>query len=141
MDKASDIGDKYMKNTVTDNVRRATAKAMYDEILQLIDSWEGETFSPEEIVALLNRFMANPPAEKVEKKLTMMPSVWKIKSGSGVLATSRVETENCFCGMCWTATESTISNYSRSIPPFVPFFRMSVIIGKKVGVTIPIIHL
>lgn len=57
-------------NTVTDNVKRAMAKAMFDEILRMMDSNERETLSPEEIVAHLNQFMAAPPAEKVEKAIS-----------------------------------------------------------------------
>ena len=45
------------------------AKAMFDEILRMMDSNERETLSPEEIVAHLNQFMAAPPAEKVEKAI------------------------------------------------------------------------
>lgn len=56
-------------NTVTDNVKRAVAKSMFDEILRMMDSNERETLSPEEIVAHLNQFMAAPPAEKVEKAI------------------------------------------------------------------------
>lgn len=54
-------------NTVTDNAKRAMAKAMMDDILQMIDSNESETITPEEIVAHMKQFMADPPAEKVEK--------------------------------------------------------------------------
>ncbi len=50
-------------NTVTDNVKRA----MMDEVLRMIDSSESETIRPEEIVAHMKQFMADPPAEKVEK--------------------------------------------------------------------------
>lgn len=54
-------------NTVTDNAKRAMAKAIMDDILQMIDSNESGTITPEEIVAHMKQFMADPPAEKVEK--------------------------------------------------------------------------
>lgn len=54
-------------NNVTENVKRAMAKAMVDEILHLINSNEDKAISPEEIVAHMNQFMADPSAEKVEE--------------------------------------------------------------------------
>lgn len=54
-------------NTVTDNVKRAMTKAVLDEILHMMDSNESKTINPEEIVAHISQFMADPPAEKVEK--------------------------------------------------------------------------
>lgn len=60
-------GESMSKNTVTDNVKRAMAKAMMDEILRLIDLNEGKPITQEEIVAHMNQFIADPPAEKVEK--------------------------------------------------------------------------
>lgn len=54
-------------NTVTDNVKQAMAKAMMDEVLRMIDSCESETLTPEEIVARMKQFMADPPTEKVKK--------------------------------------------------------------------------
>lgn len=56
-------------NTVTDNVKRAMAKAMMDELLRMIDSNKGKPIDLEEIVAHMNQFMADPPAEKVEKSI------------------------------------------------------------------------
>lgn len=55
------------KNTVTDNVKRAMAKAMMDEILRMLDSNEGKPINPEEIVAHMNQFMVDPPTDKAEK--------------------------------------------------------------------------
>lgn len=54
-------------DSVTDHVKRAEAKAMIDEILRMIDASESKAITPEEIVAHLNQFMADPPGEKVEK--------------------------------------------------------------------------
>lgn len=54
-------------NTLTDNAKRAMAKAAMDEILRMIDSSESKTISREEIVAHMEQFIAEPPSEKVEK--------------------------------------------------------------------------
>lgn len=54
-------------NTVADNVKRAMAKAMLDDVLRMIDSNEGQPISAEEIVAHMKQFMAEPPVEKVEE--------------------------------------------------------------------------
>lgn len=56
-------------NTVTDNVKRAMAKAMIDEILHMIDSNESKTITTEEIVAHMDQLMADPPTEKAEKSI------------------------------------------------------------------------
>lgn len=53
--------------SVGENVKRAMAKVMLDEALRMIDSDESKTISLEELVAHMNQFMADPPAEKVEK--------------------------------------------------------------------------
>lgn len=67
-------------NTVTDNVKRAMAKAMMDDVLRMIDSNEGKTISPEEIVAYIKQFMDDPPAEKVEKAVNDDAAGQKLKN-------------------------------------------------------------
>lgn len=54
-------------NSVEKNTKRIIAKAMMDEILQMVDSWEGEAIGSEEFIAKLEQFMISPPAEKVKK--------------------------------------------------------------------------
>lgn len=56
-------------SNVTENVKRAMAKAMLDEALKIIDSDEGKTLAPEELAARIKQFAAEIPEEKVEKLL------------------------------------------------------------------------
>lgn len=65
---------------VGENVKRAMAKAMLDELLRMINSDEGKTISPEEMVAYINQFMADPPAEKVEKSVNDLAAGQEIKN-------------------------------------------------------------
>lgn len=55
------------QNHVADNVKRAVAKAMMEEVLQMLDSSEGKALTMEELVAQLKQFKADPPEEKPEK--------------------------------------------------------------------------
>lgn len=58
------------QNNVTENVKRAMARAMLDEILQIIDSGESESLTPEQLATRLDKFEAELPQDKIEKYLT-----------------------------------------------------------------------
>lgn len=127
-------------STVTGNVRRAMTKVMVDEVLRMMDSCESETFSPEEIVAHLSRFMANPPAEKVEKIIN--DDAIGLENKKRFWSFGNV---SCRSGelLLRDISDSDKDYYLRLQQEYSPlrsFFKMSAIV-KKVGVTIPIIHL
>lgn len=54
------------QNNVTDNVKRAMAKAMLDEVLRMMDSGESQTMTQEELLACLKQFATNLPGDKRE---------------------------------------------------------------------------
>lgn len=56
-------------SSVTDNVKRAMAKAILDEILQMIDSAEGNAFTFEDLAAHIDQLTADAPKEKPTKIL------------------------------------------------------------------------
>lgn len=56
-------------NTVTDNVKRAMAKTVIDEILQIIESDESKTITKEELIAHIDKITAELPEGKLEKRL------------------------------------------------------------------------
>lgn len=68
--KSQALGERNVameQNSVGENVKRAMAKAVLDEALRMLDSGECKDMSPEELVARLDKFKAEPPVEKVKK--------------------------------------------------------------------------
>lgn len=81
------------RNNVTDNVKRAMAKAMLDEVLRIMDSSESKTMTQEELLHCLKQFAANLPEDKLEKMVSEYAEGTVLKKrfwGSGnILCTDR----------------------------------------------------
>lgn len=58
------------QNNITDNVKRAMAKAMLDEVLKKMDSGEVKTMTQEELLTCLKQFATNLPKDKLEQLIS-----------------------------------------------------------------------
>lgn len=55
------------RNSVEENVRRAMTKAIFDEMLQMLEERNEKEISKEELIARLKKIVAEPPKEKIER--------------------------------------------------------------------------
>lgn len=55
------------KSSVGENAKRVMAKAMLDEVLQMIDSKDDKVLHPDELIEYLQKFAADPPTDKLEQ--------------------------------------------------------------------------
>lgn len=55
------------RNSVEENVRRAMTKAIFDEMLQMLEERNEKEISREELIARLKKIVAEPPKEKIER--------------------------------------------------------------------------
>lgn len=55
------------KSSVGENAKRVMAKAMLDEVLQMIESKGENALRPDELIEYLQKFAAEPPTDKLEQ--------------------------------------------------------------------------